>query len=260
MSELLSQLFAMEKRRQLIYSVGAALLVAALILSGSFILSTFDPPKLDDNDGDGDDNPDPNLSYSLSLSSLLGDEFMEEGIIGFKIGGNITPAIHPRLINSEVIPDDMSDGWLVDAWVLDADTMDPMTPYQDQFVFSQQQMVTLHNTFLDSLNQTEEIDKVDIPDIGGSIPLLLFYEVYLANGSGYEFVWAGFDEVDIMIVSHFTFGGAITTTTDGVGLESVQVDDLSRGPVTEEHYISPLSAFDPFLDQLQGLYSSVLDV
>ena len=242
MKNLLTDLLRQEKRRQLILSLAAAVIIALLILAISFGLNTILNHPSDGSNPDNNNSNNSNQAYVLSLSSKLDHEFQNAGIVGFTIAGNITTAIHPRLITSEVRPNG-TDNWLVDAWVLNATTMDPMSPYQANFTFSNQAMLTTHNIFVHDLNQTHEVDKTEYPSDSGSIPNLLFYRVYFADHNMTEFVWAGFTNVDIMQVQHYTWRGDINQPTLYLG---------------EEHYVAPLSAFDPFISQLQQLYSTIL--
>ncbi len=244
MSNILTNLLLREKRRQLVYTLAGAVILAALVFSASYILTSMTPPNT--NDG-GDTNPPPDDSaYVLGLNNQLETSFSNDEIAGFRISGNITPAIHPRLIFSEVVPDQGDQSlWQVDANVLNATTMDPFDPHTLQFTFTDNEMQTVHQSFLDALAQTSEVSN---PWDGqtGSVPNLLFYGVYFTDGSALQFVWAGYENQDIMEIEHFNWDP-----------QSGNFNQAS--PATEVHYLSPLSVFDTFISQMQQLYSTVLD-
>jgi hypothetical protein len=135
--------------------------------------------------------------------------------------------------------------WEVEAIVLDPDTPDPWDSKDEYFNFTSAQMGQIHTSFLSSLSQTEEVERASLPEEPGSVPNLLYYSVLFDDGSGLEFVWLGFEDVDVIQIANITW--------------SIGEFGIYTAYEQEEHFISPLSAFDSFISTLQELYAINLD-
>jgi hypothetical protein len=244
METKLQNLIQKERRKQIFYAIMAAVVLALLILalSGglSWINDNSEPNQnggITPNEG-GDD-------YVITLNNFIDVQFINDNIASFNIDGNITSAINPNLISSRVTPIQTSTSWKVEATVLDPDTVDPWDSKIEEFNFTGAEMAQIHGSFLTSLQDTEEINQTALPDQPGSAQNLLHYQVLFTDGSGLEFVWLGFDQVDVIQIANITW--------------SEGPYGFNIGYAGEEHYISPLSAFDAFISTLQELYGLYLN-
>lgn len=249
MKQILIQLIQSEKRRMILRSVGAAIIIAGLVLAIAFVITPpepSDPQNNDDNDSDNNQfPPDSDDNYVLSLNAEIDTKFVNDNIDGIYLHGNATSSVYDGLLDSYILPYNDNDEWNVTARIVDDVVNNPGDIRTEQFNFSSTEIYHVHTSFLQSLNNTVEVNRTELPDEPGSIPNLLFYNIFYDDGTGLTFTWLGFQEVDILEVQNITWTGTPS--------------DFSRQETGDSHYLSPLSAFDSFLNELRELYETYLD-
>lgn len=269
MENSLLKLFKREKVRQVRFSILLAILVSASVLAASLV--AFD--LLDDGNPGGDIDDLPNTGdndYVLGLSSFVDQQYVDGNIVAFKIHGNATQTIHPSLIASELTPS--GSGWDVDASVVVNGDFDMVE--QVSFTFSQAEMADIQQSFLTSLDQTSEVDP-PAPQALPSAQSALSYTVLYDDGTGFEFLWLGFDDLDIVAVNNVTWSenSATTSSTTSNPTDSTSTTTVTSNPQLsavpndfsyhvkgeEARYIGPLGAFDSFILKLSQLYTAQLD-
>ncbi|MHA2029558.1 MAG: hypothetical protein ACW99A_06625 [Candidatus Kariarchaeaceae archaeon] len=270
MENTLLKLFKKEKLRQVRTSILLAVLVSASVLAISFV--AFDLFGDDDPGIDINNNPDPTGNdYVLKLNSYLDEQYTGGKVSAFLIHGNTTASIHPTLLSSEVVPSGMD--WEVNALVVKGA---PDMVEQTSFQLTGSEMDDTHQSFLSSLDKTSEVEPPEPQDLP-SAQLLLVYVVLYEDGTGIEFAWLGFQDFNILGVQNVTWGGSSTSTTstttssetssEGSGTTTTSIPHLSQAEndysytsnTNDVKYISPLSAFDDFINKLQELYSPHLE-
>lgn len=257
MENSLLKIFRREKVKQIRFGVLLAILVSASVLAASFVAFNL----LDDNnqgtDIDGDPNPNPNPNepdFVLSLNSYMDQQYIGGKVSAFLIHGNATASIHPSLISSIVVPS--GTDWGVNAYVVVGG--DPFNVEEVTFSFTDSEMGEAHQAFLSSLADTSEAEKPDWTDLP-SAQMAISYTVLYQDGTGLEFLWLGFEDLDILGVQNVTWGGSVVTTTTAAHLSQSDTDYNFSTVGEEMKYIDPLSAFDGFIDKLQELYTPHLE-
>ncbi|MHA2252728.1 MAG: hypothetical protein ACXAD7_20360 [Candidatus Kariarchaeaceae archaeon] len=274
MEKILGNLITNEKIRQIRIAIVFAAIASLMILSISFGISNLAILNFD-NDGDPPNGPNGNNnggSFVLGLNNYMTQRYDE--ISHLAIGGNYTPSIHPNLIYSEINYISNEDLWEVNASVTNE------TYYPDavmkEFNFSSEEVFSAHESFLESLSNTSEVNSTDLPTSHGSIPNLLIYTVFYLDGTGLEFAWLGFENINVVAVANVTWSGQPTTTSTvsedppttttsevptSTNITSSMILNLnSNSQVSfnyysgESKYISPLSAFDSFINQLNEMF------
>lgn len=244
MEDSLLRAIKKEKLRQAAITIITAILLSVVVLAISYGLwqITTDENFTDNSDSPGSNENNVN-NFVLDLNNYMNTQFNQGQVSYFNIAGNITNSIHPSLIDSFLFPE--NGNWNVSAWVLNESTPEPFDVAHIYFEFSDTQVQTAHTTFLNGLNQTTEVPNEDIPDTG-TVPQLLYFQVLYDDFTGLNFIWMGYDELDIIQV------GNLTWSEDQFGVSIQQnFDDV--------HNLSPLSAFDPFISYLQDIYSQHLN-
>ncbi|MHA2100198.1 MAG: hypothetical protein ACW99A_16100 [Candidatus Kariarchaeaceae archaeon] len=249
----LLKLLKQEKVAGVKVSVLLAVIVSASVLAASFVAF-----QLLDNNNPGediDDLPDPSdIDYALALSSYMDQQFEDEKISAFKISGNATDSIHPNMISSLAVK--TKSQYEVEAYV-EEDPVDVVNKLS--FSFTRFEMVDVHQSFVESVEQTQEVEEVVLINQLPSATLLLVYVVLYEDGTGFEFSWLGFDDINIMKIQNITWGSVQTTITSLPALSSME-QDYNYVSIGGIKYLSPLSAFDSFINKLQDLYSQYLGV
>lgn len=235
MEDILKKNILHEKRRTVLIAILGAVLVSSLLLAASF---GFELMK----SGDKVDNnvPDTSSDYSLKLDQFIAQQYENNHIVQYEIGGNLTGSIHQNLIYSVLVFDSVNNDWNATLWISTNQGQS-----EDVIIanFTEVQLTAVHNEFRSSLANTTEVPKPDLGEPGGSANFALLYTVMFDDNTGLEFQW--------IIAPNWAY---ISTTNITWQYE---VNSLIAQKVAgdEVHYISPASAFDPFLDQLRDMYS-----
>ncbi|MHA2250893.1 MAG: hypothetical protein ACXAD7_11055 [Candidatus Kariarchaeaceae archaeon] len=244
MGKKLIRLLKMNNSRQYKVAISAAAVLAIVLLSISLGVNKLNP---DDNNDPLDITPE--LDYTLTGDNyVLGlNSYMEEmytDISHFNINGNSTTSVHPNLISSSVYKIS-EQSWTASAIILKDQDQD--ISFYTEFQFGSNELYSMHEDFLNAMDYTTEIDAPDFSSFPpGSIPELLMYTIFYEDGTGLEFVWLGFEDLDILCIEEIEWdenGYQVKYAPAGADIEYIP-----------PKFLSPKSAFEPFLDNIQDLY------
>ncbi len=248
-SYLLS-LLKREKGRQIRLAIGAAVLLSIVLLSVSLGVDRLRPA------GTTDFPDDLSLDYQLTgdgyvlgLNNYMDQKYIDNEIVKFTIHGNLTTAVHPNLISSEVLRPDITDNWIVNALIVKSLPFD--MGIQLSFQFSTNAISSMHSSFLEAMELTTEIDAPDLSDPSGSVPELLMYTVYYEDQTGLQFTWLGLEDQDVLAIEEIEW--------DETGQKTKTLPAGSEFEFVPTKYISPKTAFEPFLEQIKDLYKEPID-
>ena len=223
-----------EKRKAVLIAIVGAVLVSSLVLAVSFGFEFMKSSNKVDNN-----LPDSSSDYTLALDQFMLNQYENNHIVQFEIGGNLTSSIHQNLIYSVLVFDPVNQAWNATMWI---SVNQGQSEEMVNASFTDTQLNEVHSQFRQSLSQTQEVQKPDLGEPGGSLQFALAYTVLFDDNTGLEFQWLIAPNWQYISTTNITW----TSGFDGVAQKIAG---------NEVHYISPASAFDPFLDQLRDMYS-----